>query len=92
MQYRLRNQFGAPQGRRRGAAGAPQGRVTLAVLKQAKLCMSVADATRQFGVSEQRLCRWKRSGNSRLKCLVADLSLDKAILQDINAKKWPGPR
>lgn len=54
--------------------------------------MSVADATRQFGVSEQRLCRWKRSGNSRLKCLVADLSLDKAILQDINAKKWPGPR
>jgi putative transposase len=30
--------------------------------------------------------------NSRLKKLVADLSLDKAILQDINSKKWPGPR
>lgn len=30
--------------------------------------------------------------NARLKRLVADLSLDKAILQDINAKKWPGPR
>lgn len=30
--------------------------------------------------------------NTRLKKLVADLSLDKAILQDINAKKWPGPR
>jgi putative transposase len=30
--------------------------------------------------------------NARLKKLVADLSLDKAILQDINAKKWPGPR
>ncbi len=30
--------------------------------------------------------------NSRLKKLVAELSLDKAILQDINSKKWPGPR
>jgi putative transposase len=30
--------------------------------------------------------------NARLKRLVAELSLDKAILQDINAKKWPGPR
>jgi putative transposase len=30
--------------------------------------------------------------NSRLKRLVAELSLDKAILQDINAKKWNGPR
>ncbi len=30
--------------------------------------------------------------NQRLKKLVADLSLDKAILQDINSKKWPGPR
>lgn len=30
--------------------------------------------------------------NGRLKKLVADLSLDKAILQDLNAKKWPGPR
>ncbi len=30
--------------------------------------------------------------NARLKKLVAELSLDKAILQDITAKKWPGPR
>lgn len=30
--------------------------------------------------------------NARLKKLVADLSLDKAILQDIAAKKWSGPR
>lgn len=30
--------------------------------------------------------------NARLKRLVADLSLDKVILQDINSKKWPGPR
>jgi putative transposase len=30
--------------------------------------------------------------NARLKKLVAELSLDKAILHDVNAKKWPGPR
>ena len=30
--------------------------------------------------------------NARLKKLVDELSLDKAILQDINSKKWPGPR
>jgi len=30
--------------------------------------------------------------NARLKRLVAELSLDKAILQDIAAKKWDGPR
>jgi putative transposase len=30
--------------------------------------------------------------NGRLKKLVAELSLDKAILQDIASKTWPGPR
>lgn len=30
--------------------------------------------------------------NARLKKLVADLSLDKAILEDITRKKWSGPR
>jgi putative transposase len=30
--------------------------------------------------------------NGRLKKLVAELSLDKAILQDVVSKKWPGPR
>lgn len=30
--------------------------------------------------------------NARLKKRVAELSLDKAILQDIATKKWPGPR
>lgn len=81
----------------------------VAVLKQVELGMTVADATRQIGVSEQTYYRWKRmygglqsdqvrelkqlqDENTRLKRLVADLSLDKIILQDINAKKWPGPR
>lgn len=30
--------------------------------------------------------------NARLKKLVADLSLDKVILQDVASKKWGGPR
>jgi putative transposase len=30
--------------------------------------------------------------NQRLKKLVAELSLDKAVLQDVLAKKFPGPR
>lgn len=30
--------------------------------------------------------------NARLKRLVAELSLDKAILRDVAAKKWGGPR
>jgi putative transposase len=30
--------------------------------------------------------------NARLKKLVADLSLDKAMLQDVVSTKWDGPR
>ena len=79
------------------------------VLKQAELGLSVADLTRQVGISEQPFYRWKKQygglqsdqvrefkvlqdENARLKKLVAELSLDKAILQDIHSKKWPGLR
>lgn len=81
----------------------------VAVLKQVELGMTVADACRKMGISEQTFYRWKKQygrlepdqarelkqlqeENARLKKLVADLSLDKAILQDIAAKKWSGPR
>lgn len=30
--------------------------------------------------------------NTRLKRVVAELTLDKVILQDLVSKKWPGPR
>jgi putative transposase len=30
--------------------------------------------------------------NARLKRVVADLTLDKAILQDVVSNKWTGPR
>jgi putative transposase len=78
----------------------------VAILRQVELGMSVADAIRQVGVSEQTFYRWKRQygglepdqarelkllqeENARLKRLVAELSLDKALLQDVNRKKWP---
>ena len=81
----------------------------VAVLKQIELGLTVAEASRRVGVSEQAIYRWKKiygglesdqlrelkqlqDENTRLKKLVADLILDKVILQDINAKKWPGPR
>jgi putative transposase len=81
----------------------------VAALKQIELGLTVADAARQMGVSEQAIYRSKKiygglesdqvrelkqlqDENTRLKRLVADLSLDKVILQDINAKTWPGPR
>jgi len=81
----------------------------VATLKQIELGMTVAAASRQLGVSEQAIYRWKKvygglqsdrvrelkllqEENARLKKLVAELSLDKVIVQDINSKKWPGPR
>ena len=79
----------------------------VAVLKQAELGMPVADIVRQVGISEQTFYRWKKqySGlqsdqvrelkqlqDARLKKLVAELSLDKAILQDVTSKEWPGLR
>ena len=39
-----------------------------------------------------RELRQLQDENARLKRLVAELSLDKAILRDVAAKKWGGPR
>jgi putative transposase len=76
----------------------------VAVLKQVELGLTVADVTRQLGISEQTFYRWKKlySGlqsdqvrelkqlqeeNGRLKRVVAELTLDKAMLQDVLQKK-----
>ena len=48
-----------------------------------------------MGVTERRRLKQLEDENAKLKRLVADLSLDKAILQDVLRKKsdyWPEPR
>jgi putative transposase len=73
----------------------------VAVMKQAELI-------RQNGISEQTFYRWKRQygvgigpgpraqaggrGDCAVEKLVAELSLDKAVLQDVLSKKFPGQR
>ena len=41
-------------------------------------------------VNEAKRFRELESENSKLKRLVADLSLDVAMLKDVNSKKWQG--
>lgn len=41
-----------------------------------------------MGTAEIREVRQLREENGKLKRLVADLSLDKAMLQDVISKKW----
>ena len=66
--------------------------------KVTEICrkMGVAEATfynwrkkyEGMGVSELRRMKELEEENRRLKGLVADLSLDKQILQDVLSKKW----
>lgn len=64
------------------------------VLKQVEHGTPIDEVCRKVGISEQTFYRWnnKFSGMlpsevKRLKQLVADLSLDKAMLQDVLTKK-----
>ncbi len=58
--------------------------------------LGIAEATfyrwkKQYGglePSQARELKQLREENAKLKRLVADLSLDKAMLQDVNRKKW----
>ena len=43
---------------------------------------------KDMSVSEAKRLRELESENSKLKRLVADLSLDIAMLKDVNSKKW----
>ena len=43
--------------------------------------VSISEASRRIGVTEQTYYRWRKE-NARLKKLVADLSLDNAILKE----------
>ena len=71
-------------------------------LRQGEAGTPVADICRKLGISQATYFRWKKSygslgvpelrqlrdENRRLKTLVADLSLDKTILQEALRKKW----
>lgn len=72
-------------------------------LKQAETSTAVADIIRKMGISEQTFYRWKKytgllpselkrfrkleDENKRLKQMVAELSLDKHMLQEVLSKK-----
>ena len=63
-------------------------------LKQAEHGTSVVDVIRKMGISEQTFYRWKKKYGGlgmrelrRLKQMVADLSLDKCMLQEVLSKK-----
>jgi putative transposase len=72
----------------------------VAVLKQAEAGVPLAELIRRVGISEQTFYRWKKQyvqvrqlkqlqeENTRLKQLVANLTLDKAMLQDVLSKKY----
>ncbi len=73
-------------------------------LKQAETGTRVEEVCRKMGISEATFYNWKKFGgmgvtelrrlrqleeeNHRLKRLVADLSLDKEMLQDVIRKKF----
>jgi len=75
-----------------------------AVLQQVAGGVPVGDVCRQVGISEQTFYRWKneydgmlpsearelklRDEHTKLKRLVADLSLDKVMLQDVVQNKF----
>lgn len=65
-------------------------------LKQAELGTSVPDVCRKLGISDATFYTWRKNfsfgaeayaATGREKRLVADLSLDKTMLQDVLAKK-----
>ncbi len=73
-------------------------------LRQAEGGTAVAEVCRKMGITEQTFYRWKKFAgmgvaelarlrqledeNSRLKLVVADLMLDKQMLQDVLKKKF----
>lgn len=73
----------------------------LAALRQADSGTTVVEVCRQVGITEQTFYTWKRKyaglglselrelreENTKLKRLVADLSLDRHMLQEIVRKK-----
>lgn len=67
-------------------------------LRQVESGTSVDEICRRMGISEPTFYRWKKKFSGmgvaeirRLKQLVADLTLDKSMLQDVLRRKWRSP-
>lgn len=65
------------------------------VLRQAETGTPIGEVCRKTGISEQTFYRWKKrfagmgvAEIRRLKTLVADLTLDRAMLQEVVRRKW----
>ena len=54
--------------------------------------LPVEEEVRGLQSDQVREFKQLQDENARLKKVVAELTLDKVILQDIVSKKWPGPR
>lgn len=70
----------------------------VSVLKRAEMGLPAKDLIRQIGITEQKFYRWQRQYGDLeldqvrgLKQLAAELSLDKAVVQDVLSKRFPGP-
>ena len=57
-------------------------------LRQHESGTTVAEIVRKMGITELRRLKQLEEENRKLKQLVADLSLDKQILQDVLSKKY----
>ena len=57
-------------------------------LRQAESGTAVSELCRKLGIAEIRRLKQLEEENRRLKQLVADLTLDKAMLQDVARRKW----
>jgi putative transposase len=71
--------------REREEAGYTEEQILFA-LKQAEAGQVVTDVCQQMGISEATFYVWKKK-NARLKRLVADLTLDRLILQEVVKEK-----
>ncbi len=73
---------------RQAEGGTPIGDVRRKLASAKRRFIAGGSASGPWGVTELRELRQLRDENRRLKSLVADLSVDKTILEEALRKKW----
>ena len=71
---------------------SPEPFKSIAAIRQSLTDDVLVGAGTVLNVDQVRELKQLQEENSKLKRLVAELSLDKAVLQDVLSKKFPGPR